>query len=347
MVNNKNSKEEIDNDNTEVVISGIRKSRTLMGKVSDITSMFMKKKQAVPPPPINSRPELLNNSNSTNLSVNQDLPTRIAHPLDRSTQMEKMELSNKGHNFQKTDVKIESEQLHSIPEAKPKRPILPKVNSGPPIQRSESYTNVDFNLKREMEEFEDNPRTQGLLAKLFSIFKKKDDLHNSQRIQASENTQVFGRDETVIMAAPVVKGTRRNIRLAMAVSSIIILLFISRDIWVKYKKREEEKMIKTPELIDSTGGSISSNGMDLDTVSDLNPKKNNDQIVNFQSLGRGMAFNCQTKSWHCLDAPNFRKCRTQMRSDKKGCVTKAVLESVSMCQDELKKQAKSAPSGCR
>ena len=93
MANEKNNSKNIDNDNTEVVISGIRKSRTLLGKVSDITSMFMKKKStANEPPPLNSlntKPKSTSSKTTTNSL--QELPTRIAHPLDRPNQMEKME----------------------------------------------------------------------------------------------------------------------------------------------------------------------------------------------------------------------------------------------------------------
>jgi hypothetical protein len=331
MTNSKRPTEPAENDSTDVFISAAKKSRTLLGRVSDITSMFMKKKSATLPPPITAEND------------SDDLPTRIAHPLDRSNQMKKMDLSSKGHNFQETDVQIENEVLHSVPRPPQNQPALPKVNSRPPIARSESYTNVDFNLKKEMDN-EENTKSTGLFSKIFSK-KKKLDLVQDDRIQASENTQVFGRDETVVMAAPKLKNTKHNIRLAMFVTSIGILLFIGRDFWVNYQKRENELTIKTPELIDSTGISLDS-GDDHKSV-DLAPRNlPQNGNINYQMLGRGMVYHCQGNQWHCLDAPNYRKCRAEMRAGKKTCLTKAVLETVDMCKDEIRKQSKTRPPGC-
>ncbi|MDH4466636.1 MAG: hypothetical protein QE271_01145 [Bacteriovoracaceae bacterium] len=273
-----------ESEDTEVVITGIGKSRSMISKLADITSMFIKKKDALPV--------------SDNIDKSEDeFPTRMSHPLDQSSQMGRLDLSNKGHNFQITEIKIESEKLHEIPAFRnPANPRLNKVNSTSLIGResgAESYTNVNFNIPR----------------------------------NASDSKEF----------AKKWRNIRRKLKPLMVVITVAIIFMLLRDEWIKYKKNSE--------LIEMDA--IEHNATNLKPIVPSARSNKSPENINYSISGRGLVYRCDKKKWFCLDAPNYRKCRINMKANNKTCISRAVLETADLCKKEIQlQQASPAPLGC-
>lgn len=236
-------------------------------------------------------------------------------------QLNKDDLTDKGHNFDVTDVEMGKLELHKL--------YPPDQIENP----SQNFSNIDNETLTELKLNRDKNLffEQFLRPKLkfINVFKKfvnsnKDEL----KIPESTKNSIASSNFDEIVSLQMKKGKKWGdlfkIFLSLSVlGSIILGILYGLNKWDEYK----DNISRENNVQDN-----SSKNMDIQNT--IYTYTNEDQVtqsVNYQSIGRGLIYGCKNSTWACVDKTNYIMCRKLFKNNNQECYTKGVLKTNEAC----------------
>ena len=309
-----NTKKTNDDQSTDIDIKLDKKDKGLWKKVTGLWDTH--KEVATPPSKIPGLPQK-NEQTSRSISSNHTLQGKIKNH----------ELSEKGHNFDTTEVEMGKLGLHS-------------VSSGSNQEKKGNFSNVDSatltGIKIDMRKpslWDEVTRTK---LNIFSALKKmknkeEDEETVENKLLVSSNTKLHNPEGTVLMAMPKMSNWRQVARILVGfalIGGVLVSIFYGISYWSTKKEAAQVNAGAKNEIVEDTKSSSDSSS----TI-----EKEVEATVNYQITGRGLIYNCKGKHWACVDKANYMRCRSLAKSGSKDCVTKGVLKTTDSCFEMQRK----------
>lgn len=302
-----NNKKHPDDDSTDVDINIDKKDKnnTFWKKVTGVWDL---KKNQLPPAKL-PLPSSQDDNTSRTVSSNHTLQGKIKNH----------DLSQKGHNFDTTEVEMGKLALH-------------KVSPSNNLDKPNNFSNIDnatlTGLRVDMKKspiWDEITRTKLNIFSALRNMKNSNEDETESKIAASTNTRLHNPDGTVLMAMPKTskwKDVAKLLGLVIIIGAAILAILYGISYW-STKKEEVQK---------SSGENIvNTHKTESSTDNGSKDGKAMNEIVNYQAVGRGLIYNCKGKHWACVDKANYLKCKKLSNSGSKDCVTKKVLKSNDSC----------------
>lgn len=292
----KKSKDNEDLDETKVVGAASMNNEVPMGLPNGIPSIDSLRK---PPSFVAPVGEMIEDEKKTNVTSH---PT-ISNNHTLYGEISRQDLIDKGKNFDTTDIEIGKTGLKFFSN-QPMGSKRGQVNN---------YSNLDTSKLKAKDNLEDDNTNKTRVNVIRSIKK-----------MMTNGPALTNPDETVRISILNKSSIGDKLKKWSWIFVVIIGFVVLNRVGFfdeNKKSREKQELLTGNENVPEEGSD------DLRNFSKL--------MVDYDVVGRGLVYNCRSRSLACTDKQNYINCRKLSKIDK-SCVTQGVFDSNAQCMKSMK-----------